>query len=306
MTGCGSLRARSRQESCARARVQRLGARRSDTSRLRRARIEAGRGLAVCVRRERFPLAFHRCPVSVPGVASRHEKRPPPCSGGGLSPATLANARSTPSCPRDVRSRRSRAPRHTRRRPSSGYAMPLRSMRRSISACGSLTPPRSTLDSIRRLMSSIVKFCICSVNAWRFWRARRFSRFSASAVFLAASAALSLQSRPSASRSRSARCRTGHRYRYRTYSPSPLVTSPALPFDATQKRPVPNAGRRIRSPAIARAVSAACFARCSKRIPAIGSDGGDLCYLKPRRCEPAVFMWHPACPMTISSFSRSM
>lgn len=27
MTGCGSLRARSRQESCARARVQRLGAR---------------------------------------------------------------------------------------------------------------------------------------------------------------------------------------------------------------------------------------------------------------------------------------
>ena len=54
MTGCGSLRARSRQESCTRARVQRLGARRSDTSRLRRARIEAGRGLAVCVRRERF------------------------------------------------------------------------------------------------------------------------------------------------------------------------------------------------------------------------------------------------------------
>lgn len=118
MTGCGSLRARSRQESCARARVQRLGARRSDTSRLRRARIEAGRG-RLCPPRA-FPLAFHRCPVSVPGVASRHEKGRHRVPVAASRPATLANARSTPSCPRDVRSRRSRAPRHTRRRPSSG------------------------------------------------------------------------------------------------------------------------------------------------------------------------------------------
>lgn len=67
-----------------------------------------------------FPLAFHRCPVGVPGVASRHEKGRHRVPVAASRPATLANARSTPSCPRDVRSRRSRAPRHTQRRPSSG------------------------------------------------------------------------------------------------------------------------------------------------------------------------------------------
>lgn len=67
-----------------------------------------------------FPLAFHRYPVSVPGVASRHEKGRHRVPVAASRPATLANARSTPSCPRDVRSRRSRAPRHTRRHPSSG------------------------------------------------------------------------------------------------------------------------------------------------------------------------------------------
>lgn len=67
-----------------------------------------------------FPLAFHRCPVGVPGVASRHEKGRHRVPVAASRPATLANARSTPSCPRGVRSRRSRARRRTRRRPSSG------------------------------------------------------------------------------------------------------------------------------------------------------------------------------------------
>ena len=61
MTGCGSLRARSRQESCARARVQRLGARRSDTSRLRRACIEAGPSVSAASVSARFPSLSGQC-----------------------------------------------------------------------------------------------------------------------------------------------------------------------------------------------------------------------------------------------------
>ena len=54
MTGCGSLHARSRHESGARAHAQRLCVSRPDTFRLRLAHIEARRALAGRVRRERF------------------------------------------------------------------------------------------------------------------------------------------------------------------------------------------------------------------------------------------------------------